>query len=225
MRKILFVEDDNSYRDVIADILTKEGYDVDAVATSMEGIEQFAEHEYDLVISDLMLDDVDGVRFLRYIKKIQPNIKTMILTGSPNDESEISALEIAIDKYMTKDVRVEVLLKYIEYLLTLSKKSKSEKNLVLESIRDNILVDHIARTVRKDGTEVKVTPKEYGILHVLLEKRGRAVSREEIIDAIWDKEYEAIDSRVIDVHIKSLRNKLKLQSIVAIRGYGYKWDE
>ncbi len=225
MKSILFVEDDREYQIAIHEILTKEGYQVDDVPGPIEAIEAFEEDKYDLVISDFKMDAMDGVRFLKYIKRISPNVRTMILTASPTVESELESLNIQIDKYLVKETRIDVLLKYIEYLMSLPIISKKRKHETLEALDEDLIIDIDARVVMKNGVKVQVSPKEYGILKMLLEQRGFAVSRDTLLEELWDTNHEIIDSRVIDVHMKSIRKKLQLQSIVSVRGYGYKWDE
>ena len=224
MKKILFVEDDYDYRMTLAKIIEKAGYSVDASEDPLQAIELFALNSYDLVISDLKMDSLDGIRFLQYIKNKNADVKTMILTSAPTFETELEALDISIDKYMVKETRIDLLLKYIEVLLAQSGNS-SRKHQIVHSPFENIELDLGSRVIRKEGETINVTPKEFNILRVLMQNRGLAVSREKLLEEVWDVEHELIDPRVIDVHIKEIRKKLAVQSIVSIRGYGYKWDE
>lgn len=224
MKRILFVEDNAEYREKIAQILRVSNYEVDAVENAVIGIEKFVEKEYDLVLSDLQMEMMNGVRFISYIKKINPMIKTIILTGEPTADSEIKALTIEIDKYLRKDIRMDVLLKYIEMVLEIPT-SVANSELILESRIDNLIVNVAKHQVMKNGEPAELTTKEYEILCFLLKNKGYPVSREQFIEAIWDSQHEDVDLRVIDSHLKSLRKKLQLVSITAIRGYGYKWNE
>jgi len=224
-KRILFVEDDDKYRKVITDILENEGYHVDAVGAAMDAIELLTEKRYDLIISDLVMETIDGLRFVRYVRKTNRQVKIMLLTAQPTMDTEIVALNLRVDKYLTKETRVDVLLKYIEILLFEAPGVGEEIIDILYAPKDDVEIDTAARTVRKNNELVELTPKEYGILKVLLENHGKAVGRYTLIEEVWDVEYESIDTRVIDVHIKTIRRKLKLQSIISVRGFGYKWDD
>ena len=224
-KRILFVEDDDKYRKVITDILENEGYQVDAVGAAMDAIELLTEKRYDLIISDLVMETIDGLRFVRYVRKTNRQVKIMLLTAQPTMDTEIVALNLRVDKYLTKETRVDVLLKYIEILLFEAPGVGEEISDILYAPKDDVEIDTAARTVRKNNELVELTPKEYGILKVLLENHGKAVGRYTLIEEVWDVEYESIDTRVIDVHIKTIRRKLKLQSIISVRGFGYKWDD
>jgi len=224
-KRILFVEDDMQYRESVTKILRNEGYEVTSVGEALEAIEHFSLEKYDLVISDLVMDSIDGVRLLRSIKKMNKSIKTMILTGEPTMDTELESIDIKVDRYLSKEIRVEVLLKYIELLLgdTVGKETSQQSPILMSPI-DKISLDISTRTVTKNNIPIELTPKEFGIVKMLLENLGKAVSRYDLIEEVWDVEHENIDTRVIDVHIKAIRRKLKLQSIISIRGFGYKWD-
>lgn len=223
MKKILFIEDDHDYREAITAVLENAGYHVDSTESPIDGMELFALKEYDLVISDLVLAEIDGIRFLSYIKKLNPTIRTMILTAEPTMDSELAALDIYVDKYLVKETRVDVLLRYISVLLEQGQLEIPQYHRVLKAPEEALELNMLGRKVTKHGEEVKLTPKEFEILRVLLLNRGRALTRDEILEEVWDKN-EDIDIRVIDVHVKKLRKKLKLQSIISVHGYGYKWD-
>ena len=229
--RILFVEDDARYRNSIVKVLTSADYIVDSVGEAIDAIELFSLNNYDLVITDLMMDAIDGMRFLEYVRKVNKTVRTMILTANPTMDSELMALNIRVDKYLSKEVRVDVLLRHIDVLLTtplpLANEvviKKENTDTILYAEKENIELNLDSRTVKRQEEVIPLTPKEFGVLRVLLENKGKAVSRYTFIDEIWDSEYEDIDTRVIDVHIKTLRRKLKMQSIVAIRGFGYKWE-
>ena len=224
MRKILFIEDDHDYRNAILAVLENAGYIVDATESPIDGMELFALKEYDLVISDLMLNEIDGIRFLSYIKRLNPIIKTMILTAEPTMDSELAALDIYVDRYLVKETRVDVLLKYIDVILKQDSPELAKHQRVLKAPEEALELNLLGRKVTKNGEEVKLTPKEFEILKILLVNRGQALTRDEILAEVWDINYEDIDIRVIDVHIKKIRQKLKLQSIISVHGYGYKWD-
>lgn len=225
MSKILFVEDDIEYQVLLTGILEKEGYDVDSVSSSLEAIEMLEKGKYDLVISDFQLQALDGIRFLRLVKKIDTRTRTMILTASPTIQSEIEAQKLDVDKYVLKETRIDIILKYIEYLLSLVGTIESTENKILTSVSEDLTIDLDSRVVKKHGIEIPLTGKQYGILVLLLKEEGKAVSRERMIDELWDVEFEQVDSRIVDGHVKEIRKKLDIHSISSVRGYGYKWNE
>jgi Response regulators consisting of a CheY-like receiver domain and a winged-helix DNA-binding domain len=222
--RILLVEDDKEYREFFAKLLMNERYYVDAVESALEAMEYFTLNRYDLIISDLIMEGVSGIQLFRYIKKTDVEVKTIILTADPTNDTEIEALDIYVDKYLVKGTPFEVLLKHIEHLLAIPPRAsrKGKRRIFYEP--EKIELDMMTRVVKRNDEKVNITTREFDVLCVLMENMGGALSREEIIAQIWDETYEKIHVRVIDVHIRSLRKKLKTQAILSIRGYGYKWD-
>lgn len=226
MGKILFLEDNQEYRQALKKVLEGNGHQVDTVDNSEDGIGLFANNTYDLVISDLFLPDINGVQFLAYIKKINSNVKTIILTGDETDETHLNALDMNVDQYLVKNIRLEILLKHIDILINkVNVESKQVLPAILISKEEGLELDIYARTITQHGQKVHITFKEFEILKLLLSNKGVAVSREEILEHAWDDNEMDVDMRIIDGHIKKLRRKLKLQSIWSVRGYGYKWEE
>ena len=224
MAKILLVEDDSNYRKSLKKVLVENGYEVIDVGDAIVGIEEFSSNKFDLVISDLLMEMMDGNRFLNFVKRMNSSIPTVILTGNSTPDAEMEALDSNVDKYLDKSVRIDVLLKYIDVLLSKFKKHEPVIELV-QSKNEDIVIEMRGRRVLHNGNEVALTAKEFGILHMFLSDKGRAIQRKEFIDELWDNRFEEVEERVVDVHIKLLRKKLKISSIVSIRGYGYKWDE
>jgi len=224
MGYILIVEDNKQYAKKIEQLLQDEGHNVDVAYDSLTGIEQVTKMEYDLVISDLMLDGIDGNRFLTFVKRTRPNMRTIILTGRPTFDTEKEALDNDIDYYLSKEIRLDILLSYINRALVVSKKQQDMQTRIISKL-ENVELNLKARTVKKAGQEIALTQKEFGILYLLLSNMGNAVSRESFIEELWDYRFENIEERVVDVHIKALRKKLQVSVIVSVRGYGYKWDE
>ncbi len=225
MAKILLVEDNSNYRKYMQNLLLQNGHSVDSVAGPIEGLEYFELNEYDLVISDLLMEAMDGVKFLSFIKRRNSKIPTMILTGNPSDTTQLQALDIYVDKYLSKDIKKEILLKSIEYLLSLNLEYQEIKDKILISKTDNIKIDLEAHVAYKNGEKVILTQKEFAITSMFLENKGRVLSRDEIIEKIWGVSVELVEPRVIDVHMTAVRKKLKTTAILSIRGIGYKWDE
>ena len=224
MKKILIVEDNESYRINLESVLRNEGYEVNSVDNPISGIEMFAKSTYDLVISDLIMKEFDGIRFLTTIKNIDPKVNTMILTGNPDDDTEISSIDIHVDFYLSKSRALPVIVKYVKRLAEERNISNVSTD-ILVSKSEGISLSKKAHEVKKNGEKIDLTPKEYQILKLFLENKCITLSRQDIIDEIWGIPIEEIDERVIDLHIKHLRAKLKIISLITVRGYGYKWNE
>lgn len=219
---ILLVEDDADYRQTMHELLEKEGYSVDSVENGLQGIEAMTKKHYVMIISDLEMEIMDGNRFLNFAKNTYPEMKTIILTGKPTDNSELEALANNVDYYLSKSTNSEILLEYIRRTFEMS---STGTDAVYYSREENLRLDVGQHIVEVDDSEVELTKKEFEILHYLLKNKGQAVSRETLIKELWDSRFEEVNERAIDVHIKAIRKKTKVSAIVSIRGYGYKWNE
>lgn len=224
MERILIVEDNESYMNDLYHLLNSKGYEVATANNPIAGFETFAKGNFDLVISDLVMKEFDGMRYLTAIKNIDPMVSTMILTANPDDETEMSSLETDIDLYISKSKSMDVILKYIEVLLK-KRQELPKSDDVLLSKAEGIMLFKNAHKVTKNNEEIALTPREYQILKFFLENKNVTMSREDIINAVWGNPVEEIEERVIDLHIKNIRSKLGIVSLITVRGFGYKWNE
>lgn len=224
MERILLVEDEQIYRDLLKKIITEKGYAVVAVDNPISGVEELVRNSYDLVISDLRMKEMDGIRFINTAKTIQENIKTIILTGAPDEESEMDAIDNQVDMYLVKEKGKNVLLKYIDLVLQ-KEMGNADNSDILRSKVENIMLDKKTHKVFKQEEELELTRIEFELLKLLLENKDKVMTRAEIIEKVWLISAEEVESRIVDVHMKNLRDKLQTFSIVTIRGYGYKWNE
>lgn len=219
MAKIILVEDQKEYREYLSQFLIKEGFNVSDAIT---GIELLAKNKYDLIITDLHLDVVDGVRLIGTAKEIHPDIKTMIITDESANASELAALRVNVDVYLEKNRSIDVILAYVNKLI--KKKKEVEKELVvLHSKEEELTMDLKSHTVVHHGNLIDLTPKEFEVLRIFLTKMNSVVSRDEMISIVWNEEVISDDSRVVDVHVQKLREKLQTRVIQMVRGKGYKW--
>lgn len=225
MYKVLIVEEDENYSTRLKSAIRKKGYEVKNIKDPVEAVANFVNGHYDLVVSEQMMEGMNGIQMISILRGIHPTLKSIILTSEPDEETEIKALEANVDHYFSKKKSIDVTVKYIEELLRKEITHKTGAGHELESQKENIIVDTKKRQVTKDGKVVEVTRKEYELLVMFLENKGVALSREEIAEKIWTIDIEDIELRVIDGHIKRLRSKLNIFCITSIRGYGYKWDE
>ncbi len=227
MKSVLIVDDNETYLMTLVKLFLSNGFDVTYALDPVAGIEKAAVKSFDLVISDLVMDIFDGVRFVSTIKRMQPNIKSMILTAEPTSMTEISAIESNVDCYLGKDKPKDVLLKYVERLLNepIKEKVLDTREQQLSSKAEGIVMLLNQRKVLKNNVEVSLSFKEFQLLKLFLENKGVALEREAIKKVLWTETVEIVDDRAVDMHIKKLRAKLKTFSIMSIRGYGYKWNE
>lgn len=224
MERILVVEDDLEYSAFMTKVLKEHGYQVDTISNPVEAIEFLIDKQYDLVLSDLKMKEMDGIRFLRSAKKIQPAIKSIILTGEPDEASELEAVDLNVDLYLAKEKSVNVILRYIRIVLDKVTEIKDNSNNKLYSDTEGIVLDKLKHQVFKNNKEIKLTAIEFKLLQFLLENKEVLLSRDRIIQEIWGTD-NVIDERNVDIQLKKLRDKMSIFSITTIRGLGYKWNE
>ncbi|QIK69144.1 response regulator transcription factor [Erysipelothrix sp. HDW6C] len=222
MFKIMMIEDDRDYANFLKERLLLEGYSVDAAHSAAQGLEYLAQNKYDLLISDLHLDVLNGIRLAATAKKMNPRIKTVILTAKPSDDSELESVTLNVDMYLEKNKSIKLILIYIAQLL--ESQNDSQRDIILTSSVENLEMNVRARTVLKDDTPQDLTPIEFAIVQFFLENKNIVMSRDEIIQNVWGND-SLEDERKVDVHIRNLRAKLDIFSIFTVRGIGYKWNE
>lgn len=224
-KRIMLVEDDEKYALNLREALIEAGYEVTFMNTPIKAVAEFTKKNYDLVISDFCMEEMDRVKLLTILKEIKPQLRSIILTAFPEEEVELEAITISVDHYLSKDKSLTIMIKYIQQLLMKENTTNQMSSYGLTSTIERISVDTQSRIVEKENQIVPLTKKEYDLLVLFLTNKGMALSREEIAEKLWSNDIENIDLRVIDGHIKRLRSKLSLFSISSVRGYGYKWSE
>ena len=213
---ILVVEDDQSIREGIAAFLSEFGYTMVEAKDGREALLKFNK-ELHLVILDIQIPFVNGLEVLKEIRK-QSKLPVLILTAFSDEEYKIDAFTSLADGYMEKPFSLPLLKARIDSLI--------EKNYGQEEkfSYKNVEVDFSGYTAKVDGKSVDMNAKEVEILKYLFENEGQALTREQIIDHVWKETEEIPFDRVIDVYIKELRKKLKLDCIFTIRNVGYKLE-
>lgn len=225
MANILIVEDDVSYIETLKKVLEDNDYSVDYTNDPIQALEFVSTKPFDLILSDLHMNVVNGLRFAKSAKRIQPEIKIMILTGFPDEATEIEAIDSDIDAYLPKEKGMNIILKYVEQTLKKKTVIDSERNKILVSQLEGIRLDKRKHEVYKEEERIELTPKEFNILELFLENKRVTLTRLEIIEKIWGSDLNEIDERSVDAHIKNLREKIRVHSIISVRGLGYKWNE
>lgn len=217
--RIAVVEDDDGVGEALVDALAQVGH---APIRMRRGADLLLNHrDVDLALLDLGLPDDDGMTILRRLRGVS-QIPVVVLTARDDERSVVRALRAGADDYVVKPARLGELRARIE--VAARRRTATTATPELEAIRSgDIVVDLAARRVEVAGDEIILAPKEFEILAHLVARRGEAVSRQELMDAIWGDAYVAI-SRSLDVHMTSLRAKLgRPEAIATIRGYGYRW--
>ncbi len=218
MQKILIVEDDEKLRKELEIFLTNNGYSVESLKTFNNTILDILNKKPDLVLLDINLPGVDGEFVCKEIRKTS-NMPIIIITSKNNEIDELLSINYGADHYITKPFNIQILLAKIASLLRRSTLTLQEE------IKGKDFVLNISRSViEKDGKEIELTKNEFKILKYLLERQNKIVSREEIMDYLWDSE-SFVDDNTLTVNITRLRNKLEEMNLKEIletkRGQGY----
>ena len=218
--KILVVDDEARMRKLLKDFFATNGYEIIEAENGQKALELFAMHEdLHLIILDVMMPVLDGWSTLRKIRETS-KVPVIMLTARGEESDELFGFELGVDEYIAKPFSPKILVARVEALL---KRCYPNINSVTDF--DGIVIDTNAHTVTVDGNNADLSMKEFELLQYLIDNRGTALSRERILNAVWNYDYYG-DSRTIDSHIKKLRKKLgkKGNHIETIRGLGYKFE-
>ena len=213
--KILLVEDDAFLREGLAELLEKEGYSVDT-ASDRSSADRKTFGRYDIVILDVRLPDGSGLDLCREIRRNDNKLPILFLTACDDENEIVAGLDSGADDYVTKPFGIKVLLSRIRALL---RRNPSD---VWEG--DGLSVDIENMNVKLNGKAVFLTPTEFQILSLLIRNRGIVVTRNRMLDLIWDSDGSYIDDNTLSVHISRLREKIGTQHIKTVRGVGYRWE-
>ncbi|KYH34858.1 transcriptional regulatory protein WalR [Clostridium tepidiprofundi DSM 19306] len=227
MYKILVVEDDESLGRGLQFALQKEGFEVNLARTLSEGKSYFYSTKNDLILLDVMLPDGNGFEFCKEIRK-ESDIAIIFLTACDEEVNVVLGLDIGADDYITKPFRVRELISRIKAILRRSEKiNKMHTN----SIKCNDLVFYsFERKLIKNGKEIMLTTMEYKLIDMFLNNPMRILSRNNILEKLWDLNGEFVDDNTLSVYIRRLREKIEddashPQYITTVRGIGYKWNK
>ncbi|MFV0395475.1 MAG: response regulator transcription factor [Coprobacillaceae bacterium] len=221
-KRILFVDDDTKYQELIARVLTREGYDLVLCDNAIDAIDIYHEESFDLILSDVMMESVDGMQLLSYIRNYDEDIKIILLTATEADDLEVKALSLLANDYIRKPVTIDILIARIARVLMDTQKKKIT---MLSSEAENIKIDITTRKVYKDDEQVHLTVREYSLLLFFMRNKNKVFSREDLLEQVWRINEDTIDLRSVDALIKKIRAKLFLTSIYSVRGVGYEWNE
>lgn len=225
MKKILIVDDELEMRQLLRIYLRQDNYQVDESDNGQDAYEKIKRNDYDLMILDVMMPIMDGWQTIKQVRKIS-NIPIIMLTAKGSIQDKVTGLSTGADDYLVKPFDEAELLVRVKALLrrTNNQGENAELDEVLKY--EGIILNLTAREATYEDEKLNLTPTEYDLLEVLIKHKGKALSREQLVEQIWGLEFMGED-RTVDVHIKNLRIKLKdlgidKISIKTVWGIGYK---
>ena len=222
--KILVVDDEPDILEILSYNLKNEGFQVVTAGDGEEGIKIAEQEAPDLIVLDIMMPKMDGVEVCRHLRSNSKFDQTIIafLTARDEDYSQIAALDIGGDDYITKPIRPRVFLSRINALLRRSERNDLSEEANLIRLGD-LTINRERVTVQKADEEIELAKKEFELLSLLASKPGKVFSREEIFNKVWGTDV-IVGNRTIDVHIRKLREKIGDKFIKTIKGIGYKFE-
>lgn len=219
--RILLVEDEKGVANFIKKGLGEEHYTIDHAVDAEDGLSFISVNEYDMIILDIMLPNMSGIELCREIRKKGIQSPVMMLTARDSIDDKVTGLDSGADDYMTKPFSFDEFLARVRALL----RRKQDK--LTELICGELKIDALAHRAFVGSREILLRPKEYAILVYLLRNRGRVLSRTQILENVWGYDFNP-NTNIVDVHIKSLRERLDeaniLNLIRSVRGVGYMID-
>ena len=219
--KILVVDDESRMRKLVRDFLVKQNFDVLEAGDGEEAVDIFfKEKDIALIILDVMMPKMDGWQDFREIRKYS-KVPIIMLTAKGDERDELQGFDLGVDEYITKPFSPKILVARVEAILRRSNLLTNDDVISAGGIE----LDKAAHQVKIDGQEIELSYKEFELLAYFLENQGIALSREKILNNVWNYDYFG-DARTIDTHVKKLRSKLgeKGEMIKTIWGMGYKFE-
>ncbi len=225
MTRILVVEDEESFRDALSYLLTREGFEVALAETGPGALEEFDRHGADLVLLDLMLPGLSGTEVCRALRA-RSSVPVIMLTAKDSEVDKVVGLELGADDYVTKPYSSRELVARIRAVL----RRQAEPDVLVPATVEAgpVRMDVERHVVSVDGEAVSMPLKEFELLEMLLRNAGRVLTRGQLIDRVWGSDYVG-DTKTLDVHVKRLRAKVEPdpaspRHIVTVRGLGYKFE-
>lgn len=220
MKKILVIEDEKNIQNIIKEFLESAKYEVNTADDGLEGINLIQNNNYDLILLDIMMPKIDGFVVCEIIRK-NSNVPIIILTALTDEESQLKGFDKLADDYITKPFSMPVVLKHIEAILRRTENINKKVDVLKYK---NISLNIETYDVFVDNKKVALTYREFEILKLLLENRGKVFTRDNILNSIWNYDYFG-DDKIVNTHIKNIRKKLGYDYIETIRGVGYRIDK
>lgn len=219
--KILVVDDESRMRKLVRDFLVKKGYDVVEAGDGEEALDKFyADKDISLIILDVMMPKMNGFEVCKEIRE-HSKVPIIMLTAKGGENDELNGFELGVDEYISKPFSPKILVARVEAILRRTNQTTEAQTLTAGAIT----VDQAAHMVTIDGKPVELSYKEFELLTYFIENAGIALSREKILNSVWNYDYFG-DARTIDTHVKKLRSKMGSHGdyIKTIWGMGYKFE-
>ncbi len=221
MEKILVVDDEENIRAIIRKYGAFEGYEVAEACDGMQAIDMVKANDFDVVILDVMMPELDGFSTCNEIKKLK-DVPVIMLSARGEEYDRIHGFEVGVDDYVVKPFSPKELMMRVNVVIG-RKQGATAKTDIFEY--ETLKINFTARTVEIDSKRVDMSPKEYDLLFYFVKNRNIALSREKLINEVWGYDYYG-DERTLDTHIKQLRNSLAQyrDCLITLRGVGYRFD-
>ena len=212
---ILIVENDYKDQQLLKQFLTSNGCDIDCARDGLEAIQMYKQNDYDLIILNINIPNIDGFSVCSMIRK-ESDVPVIFLTELSDEEYQIKAFDLLCDDYITKPFSFNLLIRKIQAVLRRTKIYKKDSYIEFEKIKLNLKT----YSVEIENKSVDLTLKEFKILKALIQNYPQVVTREKLLDSIWGYDYFG-DTRIVDAHIKNIRKKIVLPYIKTVKGIGY----
>lgn len=219
MLRILIVDDEVRIREVVKEYAKVSGYECEEASNGIDAIEMVKNNNYDCVILDIMMPELDGFSACKKIKAIK-NVPVIMLSARQEEDDKLFSFDIGVDDYVTKPFSPKELMARIKVVCERNNTKTNDKYTF-----EGLVIDVDGRTISIDNKKVTLTPKEFDLLIYLIENKNIALAREKILSNVWNTDFYG-DDRTVDTHIKMLRKDLGKYSkyIVTVRGMGYKFE-
>jgi len=227
MYHILIVDDEEKIRQLVKKYAAFEGHLIREAENGMDALEQFGRHQFDIVVMDVMMPELDGFSAVKELRKTS-DVPVIMLSARGEEYDRIHGFEAGVDDYVVKPFSPKELMMRIDAVMKRVRSAQGSAESAAHDIYETggLKVDFTARLVHVDGGKAALSPKEYDLLAYLVRNRGIALGREQILTGVWGYDFFG-DDRTLDTHIKMLRKSLGAYSdrIVTLRGTGYRFDE
>ena len=219
MARLLIVDDEEKIREMIGKYALHEGYEVELASDGKTALQKFKANDFDVVIMDIMMPNIDGYKTLSLMKEIK-EVHCIFLTALGQEYDRVYGFDVGGEDYVTKPFSLKELMMRVKVIL---KRENKDSNKI---IVNTLVLDEDAHNVSVDGETVNLANKEYELLLYLLRNIGNALTRQNIMSKVWGYEY-SLDDRTLDTHMKLLRKDLKQYGkyITTIRGVGYRFEK
>jgi len=228
MYKILVVDDEEMIRKLIKKYAEFDGHSVVEAKDGMDALVQFKNNDFDIIIMDIMMPELDGFSACREIRKTS-NVPIIMLSARGEEYDKINGFEIGIDDYVVKPFSPKELMLRVEAILKRTKETQKDdenKNEIISIANGGIVIDVTARIIYIDNVRTEMSPKEYDLFFYMVKNKNIALTRNKLLQDVWGYDFFG-DDRTLDTHIKILRKTLGKYAylIVTIRGVGYRFEE